>query len=254
MVPVLLGRLRQQVFWAKNKRNCHRLQINEIHLLHNNVCRLLTSVCWQEWEWEPTKAATARAPFWGTSWEFAAWTCVCDSFAIFLPPSYMHIQPAWRQALPGGSGDSMSLFFHVALPRTGQGECWSAICTSNAATAPNLNQSLQDLWFVLPNSDICILDIGWSQPFCGSDRDGWRLPSKMLHLSVCLCPVNLRPAQCQRAGTAVWCQLHSADRLLVTEMCPVWPWWVGILHSWASQHLMKSPGAWRGCANPSFAD
>lgn len=33
------------------------------------------------------------------------------------------------------------------------------------------------------NSDIS-LDIGWSQPFSGSDGDGWRFPGKMLHLSL----------------------------------------------------------------------
>lgn len=39
--------LRQQVFWAENKRNRHRLQINEIHLLHNNGCILLAAILWQ---------------------------------------------------------------------------------------------------------------------------------------------------------------------------------------------------------------
>lgn len=76
----------------------------------------------------------------------------------------------------------------------------------------------------------------------------------MLHLSVCLCPVNLRPVQCQRAGTAIWCQIHSAHSLLMMGMCPALPQWAELLHSGASQPLVKPCGVWRGHTNPYFAD
>lgn len=101
MVPSLHSRLCQQVFWAENKRNCHRLQINEIHLLHNNGCIFLTSIHWIEGRSEPIPALRNGTGYMPFSWSSVAWRegQVAVSQPLFLLVTHTNKLP-WGSSCP----------------------------------------------------------------------------------------------------------------------------------------------------------
>lgn len=127
-----------------------------------------------------------------------------------FPASFMHAHSACPDAV---LAPACHLFNMLPCPELGK------MSVGQICAHPSLN--LQEPYFLTRACRTCAPQLGWSQAFSVSDRDGWRFPDKKDAASVSLSMHCEPETQVNVQGQK---QLFGvSDTELVTGMCPAQP-------------------------------